>query len=291
MLGTLFGTTLIASRFSVGQYHPTNYVALRLVLASLAHLGFYLFTKRKFPRDPQLWRRAGLIGVFGSAIPMTSIVSSMQYQSSGLTSVLLTIGPAITVVMAHFFLPDESLTLRKAVGVAMALGGAVLLAVLGESGLPDVETASPIGYGLVFMAMFFGSATSIYIRRFLQDEDTFDIASIRMFFAAAGLMLFAGGVVGFDLSGVTRQGYFALGYASLAGTFLGMILVVRIVQRFGATASAMTAYVIPIVAAVGGTLVLDETITPGMYAGMTLIVIGIAIINRRPRRGLPHAQG
>ena len=55
--------------------------------------------------------------------------------------------------MAHFFLPDESLNRQKIMGVGLALGGALLLLMLGETGLPDVSHASPIGYGLVTVAM------------------------------------------------------------------------------------------------------------------------------------------
>ncbi|MFN2222982.1 MAG: EamA family transporter, partial [Candidatus Promineifilaceae bacterium] len=53
------------------------------------------------------------------------------------------------------------------------------------------------------------------------------------------------------------------------------------IQRFGATASAITAYIIPIVATLGGVLLLGETITRDMSIGMGLIVVGVAIINQR----------
>ena len=36
-----------------------------------------------------------LLGIFGTAIPMTGIVLSLQYLSSGLASILITISPAI----------------------------------------------------------------------------------------------------------------------------------------------------------------------------------------------------
>lgn len=94
-----------------------------------------------------------MLGVLGTAVPMTFIVSSLQYQSSGITSLLITTNPAITVVMAHFFLSDEKLDRQKIIGVLLALGGAVMLAALGESGLPDVTQANPIGYALVLTAM------------------------------------------------------------------------------------------------------------------------------------------
>ncbi len=213
---------------------------------------------------------------------MTAIVSSLQFQSSGITAVLITTSPAITVLMAHFLLPDEPLTRQKGLGVGVAMAGAVLLAILGETGLPDVSKAAPAGYILVLAAMLFGSGAAIYARKYMRSFDTVDVNSVRMVSAAAVVLPVSLLLVGFDLSSVDTLGYMALIYASLVGTFAGLMLAFSNIQRFGATASAMSAYIIPIVATIGGVLLLNETITVGMLAGMALILGGVALVNRSP---------
>lgn len=286
LLGVLFGTTLIASRFSVGQFSPYTYIAARLTLASLAHVLFYLFAiqGRKCPANPSLWRRAALLGIIGTALPMTLISVSLTYLSSGIVSILITVGPAITVLMAHYTLADERLNRRKIIGVTLALSGALMLTLLGESGLPDVNRASPVGYFLVILAMTGGSSMTIFARKYMRHLDSFDVASVRMFSAALVMIPLSLLLAGFDLSGVNQQGVFALGWAALAGTFFGMMLGFYNIKRFGATPAAMTAYVIPVVASIGGVILLGETITLGMLAGMALIVLGIAILNQRSKR-------
>ncbi|MFC1936263.1 DMT family transporter [Chloroflexota bacterium] len=285
ILGALWGTTLVASRFSVDQFAPSTYIGLRLMLAVLGFALVYLLSKeRRWPTDRVLWKRAALLGIFGTAIPMNFIVMSLQYQSSGITSILITLSPAITVVMAHFFLDDEHLSKQKLAGIALALSGALMLLLLGESGLPDVEKASPIGYGLVIAAMVCGSAMTIFARKKMNNMDSVDVSSVRMLVAALVVLPLSVLLVGFDLSAVDMQGALALGWAALAGTFLGMLIAFYIIKRFGATASAMTAYVIPVVASIVGMLVLGEKFTSGMLGGMALIVAGIAIINRRERK-------
>lgn len=293
LLGVLFGSTLIASRFSVGQFAPSTYIGLRLSLASLCYLALYLFSfqGRKFPRGRNLWRHGSMLGIFGTAIPMNFIVLSLQYQSSGLTSILITISPAITVLMAHFLLPDEPLTGRKTLGVALALLGALLLALLGESGLPDVSQPSPLGYLLVLSAMVFGSGMTIYARKYMREMDTFDVSAIRLVTAAVVVLPLSALLIGVDLSQVNRQGYLAFGWATLAGTFLGMLVAFYNIKRFGATASAMTAYVIPVVASIGGVILLGEQVTAGMFGSMALILGGIAIINQRRANGGTPVSG
>jgi drug/metabolite transporter (DMT)-like permease len=212
---------------------------------------------------------------------MNLFAASLKYQSSGITAILNTLGPAIIVVMAHFILPEEPLTKRKIIGVVLALSGALLLVLLGESGLPDVSQASPTGYLLAFTAMICASTSVVYARKYMSDLDSFQVASARIFIAALVALPLSILFVGFNLSRVNQQGFLVLGWAALVGTFLAMFISFYCIKRFGATASAMTAYVIPIVASIGGLLLLDEQITPGMLAGMALIVVGIAIINQR----------
>ena len=266
-LGFLFGSTLVASRFSVGQFQPTTYIGLRLTMAGLGHVAFYTLVSRRYrwPTDRRLWLHASILGVLGTAVPMTSIVTALQYLSSGL---------------AHFFLPDEALNRRKAFGVALALSGTIVLASSGESGLADVGKANPLGYILMLIAMTAGGAAAVYIRKYLNEYNSFDVASIRMFVAAVVVMPLSALTIGFDLHSVTPGGYVALLYAALVGTFAGLLLAVYNVKRFGATAAAMTGYIVPIFAGLGGVLLLDERITAVMLVGVVLIVGCIMIINR-----------
>lgn len=280
----MYGSTLVASRFSVGQFAPATYIGLRLTMAALAHATIYQFSaSRAWSRDRNVWKHALLLGVIGTAVPMTAIVTSLTYLSSGMASILITTNPAFTVLFAHFLLDDEKLNARKIIGVLLALGGTALLTVRGETGLADVTKADPLGYILLFVSILLGSLSTIYARKYMKTFDAFDVASIRMTAAALTVMPLSLLFVGFDLSAVTPTGYGALGYASVMGTFGGMMLAFYIIKRFGATASAMTAYVVPIITNIGGILLLGETFTVGMLWGALLIVAGIYIINRRRR--------
>ncbi len=279
VLALFFGSSLVVSRFSVGQYEPATYIAIRMIIASLMSLLVYtLTTGRRVPRDPVLWKRAGLLGIFGTALPMTTVVSALQYQSSGITSLLLTTGPACTIAIAHFILPDELLNRRKIIGVTLALGGAFLLALSGENGLPDVAQADPRGYLLVIIGMISSSIMIIYARKTLRGYDAFDVGSVRLFSTAIVMLPYSLLTVGVDFSRVDGAGIAGLIYAAVVGTFLGFMLSFYNIKRFGATPTVMTTYFIPIVAGIGGMLLLGEEITGTMILGMIVIVGGIALV-------------
>lgn len=285
---------MVVSRFSLGQFEPTTYIGIRMIISSgMALLVYAIVTGRRLPRDIEVWKRAGLLGVFGTAVPMVCVISALQYQSSGVTSLLLATGPALTVCLAHFILPDELLNRRKAFGVALALGGALLLALSGEDGLPDASAPEPTGYLLVLVAMVFSAVMIIYARKYLRGYDAYDVGSIRIFTTALAVTPFSLLTVGIDVSAVDGAGVLALIYSAVVGTFLGLLLSFYNIKRFGATPAVMTTYIIPIVAGIGGVLLLGEEITGTMLIGMVIIVGGIALLQqyRKPTgllRRFPH---
>lgn len=283
VLGTLFGLTLIASRFGIGQFAALTFVGLRLTLASLGFVALFVIAqgKRKWPTDAVLWRRAAFLGVFGTAVPMASFVSSLQYQSSGITSVLITISPAITVLLAHFNLPDERLTFSRSIGIALAFSGALFLALRGESGLLTIERVNPIGYGLVFLGISCTSVCNIYIRKKMRGFAPMDVAAVRMFTAALVVMPIALLTSDFNLRQVNTTGWMVLLFAAIVGTFFAFLLDFYNTQRFGASTAVMVSYVVPIVGVLGGILLLNEQITSGMLVGMLLIVLGLGLVMRR----------
>ncbi|MFN2145254.1 MAG: EamA family transporter [Anaerolineales bacterium] len=83
---------------------------------------------------------------------------------------------------------------------------------------------------------------------------------------------------------MNTEGWMVFGWATLVGTVLAQLLSFYVIQRFGATSSAMTSYILPVVVSIGGALLLGEKITGGMGGAMTLIFLGILLINRRRKR-------
>jgi drug/metabolite transporter (DMT)-like permease len=285
--GFLFGSSLLATRFSVGQFHPTVFSGLRMMTATLLYLAMFAFSRRSWPRDWRIWGHGAVIGILFTAVPIMAIVNAVKFQSSGVTSMLLATNPVLTTLLAHFFLFDESIDRRKLIGILVALAGAFLLIGRGESGLVDVGRANPIGYALVGLALLSTATARVYAARFIRNLNSVDVSAFGMF--AATLLVFPMALAaGINFNGVTREGYIALGVSTLAGTFGGPMLAYFVLKRFGATVSSLSTYVIPAVAGVGGVLLLGEKISSSMLIAFALILVGITQVRgRRLRAALP----
>lgn len=281
-LGLAWGLNLVFSRFGIQEFNPYVFIGLRLTIAVVIFAGIYaLSPKRRWSRNPKLWRDATIVGIFGTALPFAGFVGALQFQSAGLTALLVTTGPAIMVTVSHVFLPDARLTRATALGVLTALSGAVLIVALGESGLPNVAEANPIGYIMVFTALLFDAFVAVYIRKQMQGNDVFDVTAIRLLVAAVLIAPAALWLQPPIWRAVTWQGWGALLFTATVSTVVAQLLAFFITRTFGTTTIAMVSYVVPLVAILFGVLLLGETITVGMGMGMILIVMGIIVVNRR----------
>ncbi|MFK7800418.1 MAG: DMT family transporter [Anaerolineae bacterium] len=283
VLSLMFGTSLVSARIGLGEFTSLDFIGLRMALSSFAFLfSFIFFSSRfKWPTDPAVWRHGFVLGIIGTAIPMTAFISSLNYLSSGISSIIGTTSPALTVVLAHFLLKDERMTGRIVFGVVLALSGALLLILLGESGLETDGAVNPIGYLLVFTANISSSFGIIYARRYVRKLSPFQITSVRALVTMLIVLpigLYFGGI---DFSAVTYVGYSSLVYSAIISSFAGFILSLYIINQFGVATSVMVHYMIPIVATTTGILLLDEKITTGMLVGMAIIIGGISIINSK----------
>ena len=283
LLSLFWGTNVVASRFGIGDFDPYVFIALRLSIASAAFWLVFLLQRRSFPGDRALVGHAAVSGVIGVAVPMTLFILSLQYQSSGMASIYVSITPAVMVDAAHLLLPDEPLTVNKSMGVALALSGSLFLALRGESGLADVGRASPLGFSLVLIGLCSEVTNAIFVRRRMRSMDPVAVTGIRLLAGALVTGLLAFWVGDMDWRAVTGPGYASLAYAAIVGALGGQFMAFYVTRRFGATAFSLTAYLIPVVATVFGVLILGEIVTWGMAVGVLLIGTGVYLINRPAR--------
>lgn len=280
LLSFFWGTNLVASRFGIGEFEPFQFITFRLLIALAFFIPFVVVSQGRISTDRLLWRNAAISGIFGVAIPIPTFIWSLQFQSSGVASLYVTMLPVMIVIAAHFFLPDEKMNWLKGLGVSVALGGALFLAISGESGLAEIERANPLGAILILFGLLSETFNTTFVRRNMVGTDPNQVTVIRLLTAAVvvGIVTLLFGEV--RVSNITAAGYFSLAYASIIGALGGQFLAFYIQRRFGATAFSLQSFLVPVVAIISGAIVLGELITFTMLIGMAMIASGLYLINQ-----------
>jgi drug/metabolite transporter (DMT)-like permease len=279
LLSLFFGTNLVVSRFALGQFDPIAFVALRMPVAGLLALLWARLQYGRFPSGKTIWLHGSIVGLFATAIPMMSFVSALQYQSSGVTALFITLTPIAAMLYSHALLPEDRLTTRKVLGALLSFAGVALLIVTGETGLQETRWE---GFLLVLLGVASNGFGIVHVRKYLRHEQSLDIASVRLAVAAVVTIPIGAVFVGFDLSRVGWSGVAALVYGVIPGTLLAFYLYSFVVARFGPIKGTQTEYLVPVVAAAAGAVFLGERITLVMVLGMLIVFAGIAVATRRP---------
>lgn len=282
-----FGTGLTVSRLGLTVFTPLAYTCLRLLVALLAFAVFYAtFRRRTPPRQRRLWMLGLGLGVVGTALPMLGIITALQHLSSGVASVVATSGPAFAVLFAHAILPDERITARKSAGVALALAGAIALALQGETGL-RARAVDLSGYVFLIASLAASHGSLVLARRFLSKQDVLDVVCIQM--VGASLFLAPMALHPNDLAHVQDPwlAWLTVLFGGLVGTFLAFSARFKLVKEFGATDAALVDYVVPVVSTLCGALFAGEHITTPIIVSMAIILLGVRLVQApggRPSR-------
>ena len=287
LVSFLFGTTLVVSRYSLGQFHPFTYVAFRLSIAAVLALLWTRLRHGRFPSGRRLWLHGSIVGLFATAAPMLAAVTALRYQSSGVTGLVVALTPVSAMIYAHFRLPDDRLTTTKIIGALVSFAGVALLVVTGETGLGETRWE---GFALVLAGVAANGFGIVHIRKYLSEAEPLDITTVRLVVASLVALPLAWAVDGYDLSRVQWSGAAAVFYAVLAGALFGFLLYSFLVARFGPSRATQTEYLVPVVAVLAGALFLGERITLIVVAGMALVLTGIAIAFRHKPGALRLSQ-
>ncbi|MDW8395814.1 MAG: DMT family transporter [Anaerolineae bacterium] len=273
-------SSVIVTRLGFSAMSPLMFATVRLVLASLLFTPFLVARRACLPRTRRLWLDLAWLGAFNTALPIVTSIASLAYISSTMIALIYALMPAATGLIAYWALHSERLTRPKIAGLVVAGAGAVLLLLSGSTGIPDVAFDWR-GYALGISGMLAASASAVYIRRHLANQDTWVLAGGQHLFSVppALALVFAAEEVQ-QLAGVAMEGWLQVVYVALMNSGVAFVSLLVLNQRFGAVPSTLPSYLIPLMTAVLGAVVLGEIVTPAMLLGGVLIITGLAVYNR-----------
>ncbi len=256
-------------------------VVFRVLFATMAVVAYGLVVRTKI--GAEAWRRGSVIGLLRIGIAPMLFIGSLNYISAGFESLVITLTPVVTAVLARAFL-SETLRRSQVIGLVLGVAGTLVIVASGDSGLAEGGNALA-GAGLAFGGVVSGSLSGVISRQFAPMHTTAELA-IPMFLS--GLVVVA--VVGLSVGGVrptsVPTNYWPLLVAlGLGSTLLPFVATLYAIKHVSATVVALTGYLAPLVGLVGGVVLLGELVTPSIAVGGLLTLAGVLAVGT-PRRKL-----
>jgi len=283
LLAFIWGWSFLFIKVAVEGMTPTAVAAARITLGAIT-LHVVLRARRDaLPTSRVFWRHAAVSAVFANILPFTMLAWGEERITSALTAVLNASTPLFTAIAGALYLGTR-LGRREILGLLIGIAGVAVAAGVGGSDLANSSLAGAAA--AVLAGACYGFALTYAAKHQM---------NVSALIAATG-QLTAGAVLLLPIATVmsVREGIdmdphrvLAIGLLGVVGTGLAYLLYYRSVADLGPTTTSLVTYMIPVIAVVLGVVLLDEPFHLRVIAGGAMIVLGIALVQRRitlPRR-------
>ena len=272
-----FASSVILNKLMVNALPPLTLAASRVLLALPFCVVAMVLMQRSLPREPRDRTAVALASLGIITVPYTALAIGQQTIASGLSGILYSIIPLLTLLLGAVFLRDERLGLARFAGIATGMAGVVVvigpsvLGGLGEHAVAELITlCGPIAY----------ASAMVLMRRFRHIDPV--SLTTGAFVAASTVLVPLAFIFERPLDSRPDVGsLLTLLALATVGTLMPAVLNYLLVRQVGATRAAIAMFLMPVVAVLGGWSFLDERLGIHAFAGLALILLGSFLVNGR----------
>jgi len=279
LLGAIWSSSFMWIKIAMREVGPITLVAFRALFGLIFCIVVILIQRVALPRSFKAWVPLLIVGLTNIAIPFFLISWGELHIDSAVASILDATVPLFTILIAHFLLQDDKVTLPKAVGLIVGFAGIIVLL----SKDMGASSSSLIGQIAVIVASIFYAVSAIYIRK--TTVDTPGIVRSAGPLLSASLTMWLGTLIFESPVTLPHLGmtWIALLFMGVLGSGLAFVLAFYLIHEIGPTRTTMVTYLFPLGGIILGVIFLHEQLTWQVIAGGVLIVSSLVIANLEPK--------
>jgi len=279
----LFGGNPVAIKFSLTGIGTFTAVGIRFTIAAVV---IYIWSRikkisLKLSRK-QLQQMAILSLIF--IIQLSCFYTGLGKTTASHGALISNILPFIILVLAHFFIPGDTISLKKGSGIILGFTGVFFLFFDNQNLSGDLKTGDLI----ILAAVFLWGLSAIFVKRIISEYHAVQITIYPMVFSVP-FFFFAGFLWDDQMIRMINPTIIkAMLYQSVVTASFGFIAWNSLLQKFGATVLHSFLFIMPLAGVLFGVILLDEPLTLYLIASIVFIVAGVIIVNlRRKKRPAP----
>jgi drug/metabolite transporter (DMT)-like permease len=292
-LGTVYviwGSTYLAIRFAIETLPSFLMAGVRFVVAG--GLLFAVVAVRGTGRPTRReWAAATVVGALLLLGGNGGVVWAERTVPSGLTAVLVATTPFWMLLFD--WLSGRGSRPGPTVWVALALGLAGVVLLVGPLDIASGDRIDPFGAALVLLAALSWAAGSL-VSRYAKLPASALLGTAMEMLAGGALLLLAGAIVGewrdFAPEAVSARSVGALVYLIVFGSLVGFTAYIWLLRASTPALVSTYAYVNPVVAVFLGWALAGETLSPRTLVAAAVIILAVALITTHQTRAALRTQ-
>jgi drug/metabolite transporter (DMT)-like permease len=297
-LSFLWGSSFLLIKIASRAFDPLEFALARVGVAAAAMLLTSALSGKVWPGSrPGLWAKLLALALIGQVIPFLLLGKAATLTTSADMALMMGAQPIFVFLFGRFLGSRDRWTWLAAFGLALGFVG---VAVAFWSPGADSSAHSVLGRAFALAAgVSYGTGAII------SGAATREIGAVRavtasmtistLVLALAGLAFWKSPPLA-ALFQTPLAPFVAMGALGVFNTALAYYVYFRLVNEEGPTFASLNNYIVPLIGVVGGAVALAEPITPSAWAGLALVLCGVALTGRSlgranaPRTGLAASR-
>jgi drug/metabolite transporter (DMT)-like permease len=286
-LTAMWSPSFLFIKLAIEDLPPMTVAALRISLALVVLYAILKWRNISLPSNPVFWMHATIVGLFSTALPFCLFCYAEQTIDSSLAAVLNGSVPMFTALLAQIFIPNDRLSLQKALGIACCAGGLLFLFV------PNIQegfSGTSLGMLAAITASICYAIQHVYTKLHFTGHQPFVAPTAMLFISALVLWPFALWMENpLALPVPSLWACFGIFGLAIFGTVCAFAIYYKLIEDSGPTAISLVACFFPVGGMLLGVLFLGESFTIIQIAASALILLGLAIVNQLIDFKLPQS--
>ncbi|MEJ2616953.1 MAG: DMT family transporter [Ignavibacteriaceae bacterium] len=164
LLGAIWSSSFMWIKIALQEISPVTLVAFRVIFGLIFGVWVIIIKRISLPHDLKSWSPLLILGITNIAVPFFLISWGERTVDSSVAAILDSTVPLFTILIAHFVLNDDKMTMPKVTGLLIGFAGVVVLL----SKDINESTSTVLGQGAIVLAALFYAGSGVYVRRATQ---------------------------------------------------------------------------------------------------------------------------
>lgn len=256
---------------------PFFSAGLRFMIAFIALFLYAVKKKIALPRDLRVHLFFALFSLINFTGGYALVYWGEQYINSGLTSVLFSVMPFYVALLSIKFLPQEKVSLKKMMGIAVGFTGVVIIF---KDQLSFSGEGVFLGMSAILISPIFSSFGTIIGKKAREKYHAVTINTFPLFYSSITFFIMYLLFEQNRMISFTPTALFSLFYLALFGTAVAFVLYFWLLKSTSSVLMSLITFITPPLALIWGWFILDEQLTLNLLIGMVIIFSGIFIVRK-----------
>lgn len=267
----LWGFTWMYLKISLAQMPIFTGLAIRFLLAGLVFWILFFLKGEKVYLTSKMKNVYILFTLFNFSLCYYLTYWGAKFVFSNLGAIIWSLLPICVALMAHFFIPDDRLNIRKFVGMLIGLIGTILLFSKGEL-LGEGQTT--FGIIAILASVVLAAWPNVYLKMQKTTINSYHLNAFGMTISGLLFFLFALILESSHPIPIDKTNMFAIFFLTIPGTVITWGIYIWLFNHIPVTQISYTAFYPPIIATFVGWLFLNESLPLVAIFGSILIIFG-----------------